>query len=245
MAETLDRTVHLDALARDGAAFIDACARAGLDRPAPTCGEWSVADLVWHLTGVYRFFEIIVRERRSSPDSITRGERPADIDLLDLCRDAHRALIAALDATPDDTAVWTWAEDHSVRFVRRRMAQETLIHRWDAENAAGDPQPIDATLASDGIDEFLFAFLPRVNEGTAPVNGSVHIHCGDVEGEWTIRAAADGSLSVAREHAKGDCALRGRASDLLLALWRRVPLSSVEVIGDVDVAARFVARTRL
>ena len=34
-------------------------------------------------------------------------------------------------------------------------------------------------------------------------------------------------------------------SDILLALWRRVPLSSGDVVGDADVAARFIAHTNL
>jgi hypothetical protein len=48
-----------------------------------------------------------------------------------------------------------------------------------------------------------------------------------------------------REHSKGDCAIRGPASDILLALWRRQPLSNCDVVGDADVAARFVAHTNL
>jgi hypothetical protein len=50
---------------------------------------------------------------------------------------------------------------------------------------------------------------------------------------------------VSREHAKGAAALRGPASALLLALWRRTGLDTVDVVGDGDVAARFVAASRL
>ena len=39
-------------------------------------------------------------------------------------------------------------------FVIRRMAQETAIHRWDAESAAGTVTPVESTLASDGIRTF-------------------------------------------------------------------------------------------
>jgi hypothetical protein len=104
--------------------------------------------------------------------------------------------------------------------------------------------PIDPVLASDGIDEFLAHFLSDVAEGAEPVGGSVHLHCGDVPGEWTVRESDNGFV-VAREHSKGDCAIRGAASDILLALWRRQPLSNCDVVGDGDVAARFVAHTNL
>ena len=82
------------------------------------------------------------------------------------------------------------------------------------------------------------------SKGAEPVGGSVHLHCGDVPGEWTVREADDG-FAVAREHSKGDCAIRGAASDILLSLWRRVPLSTCDVVGDADVAARFIAHTNL
>ena len=53
---------------------------------------------------------------------------------------------------------WTWSSDHSAGFVIRRLAQEIGVHRWDAELAAGIEHTIEATLASDGIDEFLHHF---------------------------------------------------------------------------------------
>ena len=49
---------------------------------------------------------------------------------------------------------------------------------------------------------------------------------------------------VTREHAKGDAAVRGPAHDLLMVLWRRQSLDTVEVIGDRAVAERLIARTR-
>ena len=61
---------------------------------------------------------------------------------------------------------------------------------------------------------------------------SLHVHCTDVDGEWTVRAA-DAGVQMTREHAKGDAAMRGRAEDLLLTLWRRpVPAGAVDVVGD-------------
>jgi hypothetical protein len=68
--------------------------------------------------------------------------------------------------------------------------------------------------------------------------GSVHLHCTDSEGEWLVHP--DGRVEAI--HAKGDAAIRGPASDLLLALYTRVPLSAVEVIGDAGLAAELVAR---
>lgn len=95
--------------------------------------------------------------------------------------------------------------------------------------------------ASATIDRLLHEVLPS---GDGTVGGSVHIHCTDVAGEWTIRETSDG-FEVSREHAKGDCAIRGAAVDVLAVLTGQAPLSSVDVVGDADVAARFVAVSAL
>jgi hypothetical protein len=76
------------------------------------------------------------------------------------------------------------------------------------------------------------------------VGGSVHIHCTDVAGEWTVRESDDG-FEVSREHAKGDAAIRGAANDIVQVLWRRVPLTACDVVGSTEVAARFVAASSL
>jgi uncharacterized protein (TIGR03083 family) len=239
--ETNDFIVALD---RDSAAFIDACAVAGLTMPVPSCPGWNVADLLWHLTEVHDFWRTMVAERRTSWEGYEQQPRPADEGIADMYRRGRVALLETLSEVDPATPVWTWSSDKTAGFVIRRMTQETAIHLWDATDTAGMVNPIDPTLASDGIDEFLTYFLSDVVEGAEPVGGSVHLHCGDVAGEWTVRETDDG-FAVVREHSKGDCAIRGAASDILLALWRRQPLSTCDVVGDPEVAARFVAHSSL
>lgn len=240
----MDTADHLEALARDSAGFRAAAVRAGLQAPVEFCPGWTVADLVWHLAEVHLFWGFIVTTRAKDPDAYVEPERVADHELLATFDENVAALTDTLSTTPADTVVWTWTTDHTVGFVRRRMAHETAVHRWDAERAAGGEHEIEAPLASDGIDEFLQHVYGNRWAEQEPVGGSVHIHCGDVPGEWTVRPSGDG-FEVTREHAKGDCALRGAASDLLLTLWRRVGLDAIDVVGDAAVAQRFVGATRL
>lgn len=241
----MDRLELLSALERDGLAFADSCAAAGLDAPVAACPEWNVADLVWHLAEVHHFWRTIVGERRSTGNGYEQPPRPVDADLLAFYRAGLADTVRVLAAADPTGAVWTWSADKTAGFVVRRMAQETAVHRWDADQAAHRDMPIEAHLASDGIDEFLEHFLGDVIDGAGPLGGSVHLHCGDVAGEWTVRPDDTGELVVTREHAKGDAAIRGDASDILLALWRRRPLSTVDVVGDAAIAERFVARTNL
>jgi uncharacterized protein (TIGR03083 family) len=241
----MDRIALLDALERDGLAFAGSCEAAGLDVRVTACPEWNVADLVWHLSEVHHFWRTIVVDRRTTWEGYGQPPRPVDAELLDFYRAGFADTLQVLSAADPAAPVWTWSSDQSAGFVIRRMAHETAVHRWDADQAAHRDMPIEAMLASDGIDEFLHHFLGDGVEGAAPIGGSVHLHCSDVAGEWTVRPNEAGGLDVTREHAKGDAAIRGDASDILLALWRRRPLSNVDVVGDPDVAARFVARTDL
>ena len=240
----MDTSDYLIAIERDGRAFLASCTAADPDASIPACPEWRPADLLWHLAEVHRFWRSIVEARASSYDQVVALDRPADdVDLPELYRQGLGALLTALATVDPATPVWTWAAQQDVAFIIRRMAQETAVHRWDADDAAGRAEAIEAELASDGIDEFLEHFLDQPKDGNT-IAGSVHIHCTDVAGEWTTRPDGDRIVTV-REHAKGACALRGPADVLLRALWRRASLDDVDVVGDRAVAEQFVGWSRL
>jgi uncharacterized protein (TIGR03083 family) len=213
----------------------------------PSCPGWTIADLVWHLGEVHWFWATDVELRATEPESVERSKpaRPGDYgDLLGWGRAQTARLLQFLDETPGDTRVWTWARDeadHTVAFVRRHQVQEAAVHRWDMQLAATDAtsDPISPDVASDAIDEFLSATVPWGVRGDKPLSGSVHIHCTDTEGEWFLHA--DGRLE--RIHAKGDVAMRGTASDLILALYERVPLEALDVIGDTALARQLIDRS--
>ena len=239
----MERDQYLNALAVESAAFEAAVSTTPLGAPVPPCPAWTVADLVYHLGEVHYFWGEVVRRRLAAPE-VEPPVRPADAELVEWATGRAAELGRVLREADPATAVWTWAPQKEVGFIVRRMAQETAVHRWDAEAAAGQPGPIDAELASDGIDEFLTFFVDHGPRDSGPmIGGSVHLHATDTPGEWLVREESDGALTVTAEHAKGDAAVRGPASDLLLVLWRRIGLDRVEVLGDRDIAERLVART--
>ena len=61
---------------------------------------------------------------------------------------------------------WTWSDDHTVGFILRRQAHEALVHRVDAEQAAGASRELDAELAADGVAE-----VPRRDVRRLPAVG--------------------------------------------------------------------------
>ena len=58
---------------------------------------------------------------------------------------AHRDLRGPSSTPRPEREVWTWTgQNQNVEWVRRRMAQETAVHRWDAAHVVGQPDDIDA-----------------------------------------------------------------------------------------------------
>jgi len=248
----MNTTEYLDAIARESAALADAAERAGLDAAVPSCPGWTVADLVEHVGNVQRWAALTVSTLPT--ERISRSgmsEIPPPAELVAWFRGASAALVAALAAADPSAPVWTFSSEHSVRFWFRRQAHEVAVHRWDAALAAGAPTAIDASLAADGVAEWLdmsVALAGRGARGLAGHGETVHLHCTDTPsdaapdagGEWLVTLGADGP-TVEPLHAKGDVAARGTGSDLDLFVWGRLPAERLDVFGDAELLERFRA----
>lgn len=229
----------LAALERDGAAIAAAIGHDGLGAGVPTCPGWTVETLTNHCGRVHRWATAVVRTRATE-----RPEFPPRPPVIDhqWFEEGVRELVAALSEAGPEADCWNFLNQPAkARFWFRRMAHETSIHRWDAENARqpAAAQPIDTELALDGIDELVDVAFPAGYRG-GDLGGTIHLHATDSpHGEWLLRTAG-GELLVGHDHQKGDVAVRGAASDLLLWLWGRVPLDGprLEVFGDRSIAAR-------
>src|SRR5215469_6263772 len=135
----------LDHLARESARFAEAITAAPPGATVPSCPGWNADDLLWHLGEVQWLWGMVVRERVTGDRAETlKPPRPADRAGLAAFYDcASHGLADILAATPPDTPAWTWSEDQTVGFIRRRQAHEALIHRVDAELTAGRRTPMD------------------------------------------------------------------------------------------------------
>lgn len=234
-------------LEANAAAFADAASSLDFGARVPSCPEWTVRDLLVHMGSHHRWVRGNIdrtQDQGMEPHAVHEAPsaKPAAIDWV---HEGAESLARRLAELGPDQPCWTWVDDYpNTSFWSRRTANETAVHRWDMENAAGAPSAIDAAQAVDGIAEHLEiarrGFLGPVPTGTGE---TIHLHAMDADGEWLVRLDTDG-MHVSSEHAKGDVAVRGPASDLLLVVLNRTSASTAEIFGDEQLLARWLEKTR-
>jgi uncharacterized protein (TIGR03083 family) len=235
---TLDESAYAEALLRDSERLVEA-AGGNFDAQVSACPEWSVRDLVAHTGEVHRFWSQVVERRLQDPGEIEPVHVPSDDELAAWFTEGAAHLSHVLSSIDGSIGVWTWSRQKDAAFVKRRMAQETAVHCWDAQSATSKADPIEAELARDGVDELFDVFMP-VEEARLTGHGeTIHLHQTDGDGEWIVTLGD--RITVERGHTKADTAVRGTGSDLLLMLWRRVPPSQLEVLGQPANLERFLA----
>ncbi|WP_406460837.1 maleylpyruvate isomerase family mycothiol-dependent enzyme [Streptomyces sp. NBC_00111] len=238
----METSEHLTALVAEGDALASAAREAGTDAAVPTCPGWRVRDLLRHTSAIHRWATAFVVEGHLTyrPDG---GEPDLDGEaLLDHYTEGHRTLVDALRAAPAGLECWTFLPAASpLAFWTRRQAHETRVHRVDAESARGGPlTTVSPPHAVDGIDELLAGFHARARSRVRTDSPrTLRIRAVDTDAVWTVRLSADPPHTVrgaAALDTPADCTLNGTAEDLFLTLWNRLPLSSVDVSGDREVA---------
>ena len=150
---------YLQCLAADYGDLRDAASAAELTANVPSCPGWTVADLVRHVAQVY-LHKVALMRTGEEPEEWPPPSLAAEAPLAALGR-AYGALRAEFRTRGPGLPAPTWYDpDQTVAFWIRRMAQETVIHRIDAELAAGLPvTPVPDDLAADGVDEVLKRML--------------------------------------------------------------------------------------
>jgi uncharacterized protein (TIGR03083 family) len=220
MRAAVDDLTHLRA---EADAVLGVLVRASLSEPVAACPGWTVRELVEHLGGVHRWATQIVQTGRPHPDDEPRGVE----DLPAWFEEGAAALIAALAASDPGAACWSFTADRTAGFWRRRQALETAVHRWDAERALGEPDPIDPALAAAGVAEVVDLMVPRQVrlERIAPLTVGIELRASDTVGSWNL-----GGSQVA--------SVEATAETLLLLLWHRVDPTDprVRVDGDRETA---------
>jgi uncharacterized protein (TIGR03083 family) len=242
---TLPTAACLSAIAEHSTG-VAAAARGRLDEPIEHCPDWTMADLVWHLTEVHWFWGTIVEELLTSrPEEERRPERPDDQDLVRGLEAQAAHLVTVLGGADQSARCWTWAGwQQDVAFVTRHQVQEAVVHHWDAEHAVGGPWSVTPEVAADSVDEFLHFSVASDDDPDDPVApplaGTLALRSTDTGHAWTLSdGARPGTARVTPGVDAGVPVLEATAAELLLWAYGRLPLE-VSAVPE-DLVARFRA----
>ncbi|BEL08879.1 maleylpyruvate isomerase family mycothiol-dependent enzyme [Actinoplanes sichuanensis] len=223
------------------AAFREAVAAApDLSVTVPGCPDWSITDLVAHLGAVHRFWAAAVAagDESGPPSADQLGDREPHGDLLEWSAASTALLLAALRDAGPGAPCWTWwgASDAPLTStaVARHQVQEAAVHAYDAQESIGRAEPLPAAVAVDGVSEFLQVGLGSL--GAWP-HRPARVAFQAIEGpSWTLDLSPSGAKADPPASGEPVTRIQATASDLVLALYRRIPLVDVRVDGDRSVA---------
>lgn len=226
----------------------------------PSCPGWSAADLLWHLATVQRWWAEVLTARPERPEEVEPPRPAAYDDLLGAFDEWSARLVEVLDGADPGEEEWCWSDDHTVGFILRRQVHEALIHRVDAELAAGRPSELDPVLATDGVDEVLGVMYGACPPWGAwePGDGLMRVDTTDTGEQFWVRfgtfsgTSPDSGTTYTDEEdfhvveppeddVEPDAVVDGPAVALDLWLWSRGDEAEVSMVGDAATLARFRA----
>jgi uncharacterized protein (TIGR03083 family) len=225
-----------------------------LDVQVPTCPDWTLFDLAQHLGQRRPFWATVVEVGPATAPppanpSAPPGERE---ELVAWLAASTQQLVDALRNAGPDRGCWTWWEDsqspRTSGAVARHQLQEIMVHTYDAQLTIGAAQPLPDDAALDGVEEFLSTCCATTSPWPHEP-ASVDYHA--TEGRsWRLWLSADGAR-FARIPAPGtaggeaslpaDASARATAGELVLALYGRLPIDSLEVAGDRRLFDQLIA----
>lgn len=222
--------------------------------PVPTCPGWTLNQLFKHLGRGNRWCAQIIADRRMEaldPKQVRDGRPPEDPEAAIAWFTAGAQLILdAVDQVGSDARVWTFNGSKPAGWWIRRRVHEQTVHRADELLALDRDFALPSELAADGVTEWIDLIIAGANRNDPPLprGQTLHLHATDdglgPTGEWTITHDEDG-LNWSHDHTKGEAAVRGTATNLLLAITRRKTSADagLEVFGDASVWDGWLSRT--
>lgn len=249
----MDHTDHLASLLEQGGQLA-AMPPDALDAPVPAVPGWTLEHVVRHTGKVHRWVTAMLADGpHADPAEVsTRVESlPHGPDCLEAYAHALTAVHEALRAMDPQAPAASFIGPVTAGFWHRRQAHEVTVHRIDAADAvhaAGGPAPtpVPPALAADGVDEWARVFVAtrwsqRFGDFPAELDGRrVALRCTDT-GSALELAFDHGQARVVTGSGTADVELRAAAEPLLLTLWRRRPVETIEVSGDRALAERLLS----
>jgi uncharacterized protein (TIGR03083 family) len=207
----------------------------------PGCPDWSLTELVVHLGNVHRFWaEAVRRADPTGPPQREAGDHPTSrAELLDWSAESTRLLLATLGDADPETPCWTWwaasGAPQTAGAVARHQVQETAVHAYDGQETIGKPEPLPAAVAVDGVAELLTVGLGSL--GAWPHRPARIVFTATEGPAWTVDVSPSGVTVDPAASGEPVATVHGSASELVLALYGRIPYDDLRVDGDRGVLA--------
>ena len=224
----------LDLIDERSAVFRGALAVGDLAARVPGCPDWTLRDLAAHLGGVQRFWAAIVAAGPADGPPQPPIDREPHGDLVEWSAESTRLLLDSLRAAGPDRGCWTWWGDSGRADDLRRggpppgaggggpRVRRAGDHRQTRADPGrrrgrrhrrvpgGEPGLARRVAAPPVPHRLLRRRGPDVAAGSDP------------EGARLDPAASGEPVAT----------LHGSASDLVLAIFKRIPLANLEIDGD-------------
>ncbi len=231
------------------AVFREAVRGGDLGARVPGCPDWSVRDLVGHLGKVHRFWGAVVAAgpAQGPPEETSVAGREPSGDLLEWSAESTGTLLAALRAAGPDRECWTWwpasGQPTTSGTVARHQVQEAAVHAFDAQQAVGRAAALPADVALEGVAEFLEVGYGAMGGWKPWPHESAVVGWVAQEGpSWRLALSEGGGARTTSAGTQDAAAtVHGPASDLVLALYGRIPLGRLRVEGDREAVSRLLA----
>src|SRR5688572_7680744 len=249
---------YLSHLRAESARFREVLGDCSPEARVPSCPDWTAADLLWHLATVQRWWAEVLTARPARPEEVEPPRPESYGELLAAYDGWSGELAQALESADPADEAWNWSDDHTVGFILRRQAHEAMVHRVDAELAAGASSDVDPTLATDGVHEVLAVMYGGCPPWGSwePGEGVVRVDTTDTSEQFWLRFGTfagtdpDSGTTYADEEdfhvvpppegdEEPDVVVDGPAAALDLWLWSRGDDQEISVVGDLDTYARF------
>jgi uncharacterized protein (TIGR03083 family) len=215
-----------------------------LDAWVPGCPKWDVEHLVRHQGRVHRWAAKTVRERLQNwlVEEFIGPEEPAA--LATWFREGAVQLAEALRTTPQSEAIYTFAPGPpGVAFWALRQANETSMHRWDAESAYGEAEPFEPAVAVELLTEWLH-IAGSVVHNQAGTGGTIRFRATDADLDMTATLAERVCSARSDPAATADLTLQGKASELYLVSMNRISTCGLQVGGNTRLLDDWRARVQ-
>lgn len=228
-----------------------------LSDQVPTCPEWTVADLLAHVGGTYRWAAAIVSQgllqNPSEQEQATLVAPPGNPgELLGWFRSGAKEALGAIARAPDDLRAFVFLKNAppARHFWARRLTHETTIHRIDALAARLGRMPstseagIATRIAVDGIDELVTGFVPRRSSRLRTDEPfRMSIAPTDAAAAWTVAVSDQPPVVSSGVDPDAHAMLTGTAAALYLGLWNRG--DDIAENGTVDALGHWREQVRV